>query len=183
MANNSGLSSNPQFSILEFARNNSPRNNPLTTKIIWTSGGTTPVSAPLILQPPQNTSSGEMFFVKEINLLVKVGTDLGNNKFQIYHNAMLPNVLVEASSTIELFNQFDVHSSSPIQDPQFPTDVDEQWYKLILELPTPIKVRSSNADRFEIRHVDSIDNPVNNGLAAGEIHISVLGWRILEATY
>lgn len=179
MSNNSNLSTNPQFSILEFARNNSPRGTNLSSKAVWT----TTASAPLILQPPQNISNGEMFFVKEISILVKKNTDFGNNKFQIYHNNMYPSVLIEAESVIELFTYFDLHPTSPIQDPQFPTDQDEQWNKLILEFPTPIKVRSTNTDRFEIRLVDSVNNLVSIGLPAGELQVAVLGWRIIEATY
>jgi hypothetical protein len=179
MTNSSNLGSNPQFSILEFARSNSPRGSILSAKAIWTDT----VSAPLILQPPQNISNGEMFFVKEINLLIKKGTDLGNNKFQIFHNNNYPSILVEASSTIEIFTYFDVHPASPIQDPQFPTDVNEQWDKLVLELPTPLKIRSTNSDRFEIRLTDSVNVSVLTGLPSGEIQASVLGWRIIEATY
>jgi hypothetical protein len=177
--NFSNLGTNPQFSILDFARNNSPRGSVLSSKAIWTTTG----SAALVLQPPTNTSNGEMFFVKEVNLLIKKGTSLGNNSFQIYHNALLPPIMFEADSVIELFTYFDVDSSSPIQNPQFPTDATQQWDKLILEFPTPIKVRSADAHRFEIRYADSVNNAVTAGITAGEIQITILGWRILEATY
>jgi hypothetical protein len=176
--NNANQSPNPQFSILQFARNSSPRGTALSSKTVWD----TTSSIPLTLQPPANTSYGEMFFVKEINLLIKKGTDLGNNVFEIYHDKAYPQAIIQAHSIIELFGFFDVHPSSPIQDPSS-TDPADQYDKLILELPTPIIVRSSTQDVFQIRQTNSVGVVVSSALHAGQIQANILGWRILETNY
>lgn len=164
--------------MLEFAKQNSPRGDFLFTKTFWDDQGSTP----LLLQPPTNTSNGEIFFIKEVHLLIRNEASLGNGRFVIYHSQSNPSNLVNVDSIIELHNHFDIDQVS-LQDPQFPLDTTAQYNKLLLIFPAPILVRSSQTDKFEIKYTDGTGTTILSGINAGEIHISVSGWRILEGSY
>ena len=181
MSNPSNLSANPRFSILSFAQENSPRGEYLFSSAMW-DVDSSPV---LLLQPPANIGNGEIFFVKEVHLLIKKSASLGNNKFMIYHQGSCPSVIMKVDTVIELHNHFDVDPASPLQDPQFPTDATKTYNKLLLVFHTPLKVRSSTSDFFEVKLTDSVGSTVLSGLGAGngEMHISVSGWKIKEASY
>lgn len=176
------LSNNPRFSMLEFARENSPRGQDLLKEITWTSG-TGASSVPIILQPPTSVGNGEMFFIKRINVLIKSGTSFGSNKFQITHNSYSPTVLYEATTVIQLHNLFDVDSVSPLQNPQYPTDTTEVYNKLVMEFPVPIQIRSSKSDKLEVKLVDTVNVTTTTGLPTGLMTVATVGWRILEASF
>jgi len=179
MSNPNNISANPRFSILSYAQQNSPRGDFLFSQQTWTPSS----SVPLVFAPPQNVGNGEMFFIKELHLLIQNGTSLGNGKLLVYHADSNPSNLITATSIIDLHNYFDVDPASPLQDPQFPTDPSKVYSKLLLVFHAPIMVRSSTSDAFQVLYVDSVNNVKADGIPSGEIHVSASGWRILEGSF
>lgn len=181
MNNPSNISANPRFSVLEFAKSNSPRGDFLFSQQLWN----TTQSAPLVFQPPTNTGNGEVFFVKEIHLLIKAGSSLGNNMlFQIYQKSLNPPIMMSCGSLVDLMNSFDVIANGNfIANPEDPNNANSVYQKFILIFPVPLQIRSSINDKFEVRLTNATNTVVSSGIGAGEIRVSAHGWRILESSY